>query len=718
MKKIIVFGKQIMLAAILFAGVGYYSSCSDDDLTDVAAVRPEGEKGTDPTADKTTLSPLPTITNAEKIEGTNQMTISGTNLDKVVKLTVEIVADGTKLNINGEEKTFKKGDIVDLLNTKDNASTSEKLIVLLAEGKLTAYYDIFDNSKIVTDRGYGLPVPTIAENGFVTDWANQEMTISGENLDQIVSIKVGDTKAEDLMEQAKFNENKTQLTLPLWDGKIVMGYDITNPNRTVELAGYKFPVPTILTVTKNGDNMTIEGSNLEYITVLKVDGNEVEFPKDEITKDTKKFDIEYATGKIEAFYLFNGKDNEQKVTNPGFKAVETELVDLTKDMFMKWTKADATGESSKADGCAFEIGKTVEQGKEVYGDGNVSWKNYADLSEYKSMEITYTKGDPRLLFNREENDGAYIEIKSSDLGKYAKIEENKDNKVLIIDIEKIVEDQKGHFCHLNVIKAWYAGDCDISKIQLEKVIPAKAFDLGLDLYGGSPYQAEWNSTRQTAIFNPNGTAYATCNWNFCFNWDNDNHPTPKDLSEYDEVAVKIFGISDFDGNMLANGSVKLAIQYNDPTTEKGIEVKEADYVVVKANSEIRLPLDPEKKNRVQSIVMFSNEQIKVGLTEDADFSKIPEGQIWEGSLKAWEWVGINFKQVKAGDEIIVKCGTKSHFKIFNAWSDAVIKEFNDGKAEYVWTLNTQDVIDFGNKGIMIQSMGGEDPVTVIIVDRK
>ena len=49
----------------------------------------------------------------------------------------------------------------------------------------------------------------------------------------------------------------------------------------------------------------------------------------------------------------------------------------------------------------------------VYGDGNVNYNNYADLINYKVLEIVVNEGTPRLLFNRasgEGNGGDFLEI--------------------------------------------------------------------------------------------------------------------------------------------------------------------------------------------------------------------------------------------------------------------------------------------------------------------
>ncbi|MCQ2252177.1 MAG: hypothetical protein MJZ61_01875 [Bacteroidales bacterium] len=486
MKKIIVFGKQIMLAAILFAGVGYYSSCSDDDLTDVAAVRPEGEKGTDPTADVSKLDKSPKITDIVANEKENTMTIKGVNLMGIIKIENGFKADVAGTAINGAK--YNAGDTVVAVVPDDKilSKTDTEIVMQRTDGANCAYYGPYDVTKRRVDGGWAVVKPSISD--FKASWDGKNMTITGENLDKAYHIYIGDVKAENELAAEEFtiaDDAKSIVINKLWEGKITIVYDQNNPNRTIANDGYKFPVPAITKVTKNSDGtMTIEGTNLGYITSLSINSAKMDLPDMEM--EAKTFNLPFTEGAIEAFYLYNGKDNEKKVSHKGLKSVKTELVDLTQDMFMKWTKADATGESSKADGCTYEIGKELTNGATFYGDGGVHWSNYADLSEYKSMEITF-KGDvPRLLFNRKEdpgNNGTSIEIKGSALGKYASLGGNDDSKVLLINIEEMVKNEGG-FCHLNVGKVDWGQSLTISQIKLEKVVKSYSNEKTLPLAAG------------------------------------------------------------------------------------------------------------------------------------------------------------------------------------------------------------------------------------------
>lgn len=129
--------------------------------------------------------------------------------------------------------------------------------------------------------------------------------------------------------------------------------------------------------------------------------------------------------------------------------------DLTKEMFFvwsDWTDADATAQA----GCAYEVGTSSGM---PYGDGSVI--NYADLSEYATLEVTTTEGAPRFLFNRDVKDGQWNEneadshlIDNTKGGWSAKYFTSKDNgdgsTTYIVDIAALVAD-KG-YAHLHSIK--------------------------------------------------------------------------------------------------------------------------------------------------------------------------------------------------------------------------------------------------------------------------
>lgn len=96
-----------------------------------------------------------------------------------------------------------------------------------------------------------------------------------------------------------------------------------------------------------------------------------------------------------------------------------------------------------------------------YGDASVC--RWADLSRYNKLVITYTEGEPRVMMNRDMDEGQYSATEEEShlieypkcvsdwAGKYFTVEdEGTGVKVLTVDLKQIVND-KG-FAHLHAIK--------------------------------------------------------------------------------------------------------------------------------------------------------------------------------------------------------------------------------------------------------------------------
>ena len=100
----------------------------------------------------------------------------------------------------------------------------------------------------------------------------------------------------------------------------------------------------------------------------------------------------------------------------------------------------------------------------VYGDVNVFYSNYADLINYKVLELVVTEGAPRLLFNRlsgDGNGGDYLEI-NSPTHDYV----TKRGNIWRIDLEKIRLNDANHYVHLNVIKGANYGNVTVTSMKL------------------------------------------------------------------------------------------------------------------------------------------------------------------------------------------------------------------------------------------------------------
>ena len=160
--------------------------------------------------------------------------------------------------------------------------------------------------------------------------------------------------------------------------------------------------------------------------------------------------------------------------------------DLTKEMFFvwsDWTDADATAQA----GCALRVGTSSGM---PYGDGSVI--NYADLSEYATLEVTTTEGAPRFLFNRDVKDGQWNEneadshlIDNTKGGWSAKYFTSKDNgdgsTTYIVDIAALVAD-KG-YAHLHSIKGANWANTTVTDMKLGYVGEKPALPIPVAING-------------------------------------------------------------------------------------------------------------------------------------------------------------------------------------------------------------------------------------------
>ena len=126
--------------------------------------------------------------------------------------------------------------------------------------------------------------------------------------------------------------------------------------------------------------------------------------------------------------------------------------DLTAEDFFSWTAADATGEKKENVGCAYVLNESTGM---PYGDGNVYYLNYADLSDAAELVIVASEGAPRVLINRlvdggKTADGNLYETDGNP-SEYQTVTDNGDGtKTFTINIAKITE--KWGFAHIHSIK--------------------------------------------------------------------------------------------------------------------------------------------------------------------------------------------------------------------------------------------------------------------------
>ena len=127
---------------------------------------------------------------------------------------------------------------------------------------------------------------------------------------------------------------------------------------------------------------------------------------------------------------------------------------LTADDFKAWDSATEPTTGS-ATGCSYDLFKASGL---PYGDGNVGWKNFANLAEYDALYVTFTEGTPRIMMNRDVDQGQWnedeaqshlIEFPKGDAVWSAKYFTNE-NGVVTVDLKQMVAD-KG-IANLNAIK--------------------------------------------------------------------------------------------------------------------------------------------------------------------------------------------------------------------------------------------------------------------------
>ena len=148
-------------------------------------------------------------------------------------------------------------------------------------------------------------------------------------------------------------------------------------------------------------------------------------------------------------------------------SVKAEVISLQEVPFCTWNGWDANAQSTGEAECAWVIG---EAGQLPYGDSNVN--NYADLSNYTKLIITVSSGAPRILMNRDMDEGQWNATESEShlidntkagwSDRYFKQEGN----VYTVDL-KLMAKEKG-FAHLHAIKGANWADVVVESMEVER----------------------------------------------------------------------------------------------------------------------------------------------------------------------------------------------------------------------------------------------------------
>lgn len=113
------------------------------------------------------------------------------------------------------------------------------------------------------------------------------------------------------------------------------------------------------------------------------------------------------------------------ITANVISASDARLVDVTKLPYKKWSSAGADAVVVDVAYPANECGKAMGQGSTIFGDGNVHYLNYVDLTEYSALKVKASAGAQiRICMNRladPENKGSVTvdETKTVDSEGYA-----------------------------------------------------------------------------------------------------------------------------------------------------------------------------------------------------------------------------------------------------------------------------------------------------------
>jgi len=152
-----------------------------------------------------------------------------------------------------------------------------------------------------------------------------------------------------------------------------------------------------------------------------------------------------------------------------------EIISLQEVPFCTWDGWGADAKSTGDAECPFIIGESTGL---PYGDSGVN--NYADLSNYSKLIVTATEGTPRLLFNRDTDNGQcsateseshLIDNTNSGCMTWAAKYFVQDGNTWTVDLKQMTKD-KG-FAHLHAIKGANWANVTIASMELEKVGKAK-----------------------------------------------------------------------------------------------------------------------------------------------------------------------------------------------------------------------------------------------------
>lgn len=136
--------------------------------------------------------------------------------------------------------------------------------------------------------------------------------------------------------------------------------------------------------------------------------------------------------------------------------------DLAVEDYYTWSAADATGE--KVNQCPTTLVLNESTGL-PFGDGNVHYLNYVDLSDAVNMVVTATDGTPRMLFNRVEDNGTVnVELPRDAAEYWTEVDNGDGSKTYTVDVKKIVANFG--FAHLHCIKGANWANTTVTSVKI------------------------------------------------------------------------------------------------------------------------------------------------------------------------------------------------------------------------------------------------------------
>ena len=199
----------------------------------------------------------------------------------------------------------------------------------------------------------------------------------------------------------------------------------------------------------------------------------------------------------EDYNKLKGEEGEEEPEETGNDYTGPGYSNLEASMFMEWDDA-VNPTTSKAAACEYHIDDPAIT---VYGDVNLPYLNYADLSDYDKLIVVVTSSsNPRMYFNKVDggkynanDEAASGRIEVTTAGGWAQKYFTVEDGVWTIDLKKMVE-EKG-YARLNGIKGpTYDSTVTVSHMVLYKDVSTGVEELS----------TKTEAVRKSAIYNLTG----------------------------------------------------------------------------------------------------------------------------------------------------------------------------------------------------------------------